>query len=480
MSALSENTIKQITLGYLRSFYRHRKRGEGSTLLTGLDMRGTGGIIADGFLHYTTDEGKVYSVTFEATSFATRDEILYRPRKSHVFWDALAFAFLFLPALLAIAHISKYYPLVGMDFYRRLLILLSTLPLWVALYFVLFRRLPRYRYIFAVEQFKQYHADDQWIAYGYDVFSDKRPKYRNQLLKQCTRYGFGLIEITAQRKPKLIMAPSFAVNFLPQKGFMRFLPLQQWQERISNMAKGPWQLFKAFLRKQFLPVQNRYFKWFPRTYYQQWVLTFCGMIITFLFIRSEYQRLPIIFANESRYKKNVLAEREGKRPESEYYKVDAPVPGFYDTTFSPYEIRFNEEQFQGLVQSEAPDQSENFAVPSLRIIYAEPGAEAALYYSCDRYNALNRQFYLITDTTFRVLTRARERMEELNDRGLPATAVWPPCLGINGDGYLIYVDEILLDSTAAIYMRDSLQNQLDTLDRQLRVLKYYPLTNSVN
>jgi hypothetical protein len=329
----------------------------------------------------------------------------------------------------------------------------------------------------AVEQFKQYYADDQWIAYGYDVFSDQKKKYRNQLVKQCIRYGFGLIEITAQRKPKLIMAPSVATNFLPRQSFMRFLPLQQFQERFSKLARGPWTQFKAFIRKQLMPVQNRYFRWFPRTYYQQWALTFCGMIITFLFIRTEYQRLPIVFANEKRYKKSVLAQREGKRPESEYFKIDAPVPGFYDSTFSPYVMRINEEQFSGLIQTEDTEDMDSVALPSLRIMYAEPGAEIAMYYSCDRYNTLRKQFYLLADTIYPKLTQARQRMEILNDQGLSATAVWPPCLGVKGNGYLIYIDEILLDSTLAAVMRDSLQQQLDSLDRPLRVLSYYPLTN---
>jgi hypothetical protein len=331
-----------------------------------------------------------------------------------------------------------------------------------------------------VEQFKQYYADDQWIAYGYDVFSDIKKKYRNQLVKQCVRYGFGLIEITAQRKPKLIMAPSMSTNFLPRQNFMRFLPLQQFQERFSKLAKGPWERFKAFIRKQLLPVQNRYFRWFPRTYYQQWALTFCGMLITFLFIRAEYQRLPIVFSNESRYKKNVLAERKGKRPESEYFIIDAPVPGFFDSTFSPYEMRINEEQFSGLIQTEGTIDADSIGLPPLRIMYAEPGAALAMYYSCDRYNALHQQFYLLADTLFSQLPPARQRIEELNERGISATAVWPPCLGVRGKGYLIYINEILLDSTAAAIMRDSLQQQLDTLDRQLRVLRYSPLTNKVN
>ena len=96
MSSLTENAIKQLALGYLKSFYRLRNRAANTGTLTGLDMRGANNIIADGFLHYTDESGKVFSATFEATSQATRDEICYRPRTSHVIWDALVFSFFLL------------------------------------------------------------------------------------------------------------------------------------------------------------------------------------------------------------------------------------------------------------------------------------------------------------------------------------------------------------------------------------------------
>ena len=124
MSSLSENAIKHIALGYLKSFYRLRNRAENTGTLTGLDMRGANDIIADGFLHYTQEDGQVFSATFEASSQATRDEIRYRPRLWHVFWDGMVFTCFLLPTFLAVAHITGSFPLVGEDFYLRLLYLI--------------------------------------------------------------------------------------------------------------------------------------------------------------------------------------------------------------------------------------------------------------------------------------------------------------------------------------------------------------------
>lgn len=479
MSSLSENTIKQLALGYLKSFYRLRPRAFNTVTLTGTDMRGSNNIIADGFLHFTQEDGKIFTATFEATSQATKDEICYRPRHSHVFWDSMAFASLLLPTFLAIAHIANWYPLAAEDFYFRLLYLLLTLPLWMGLYFVAFRRLPRYRYIFAIEQFKQYKADDQWIAFGYDAFSGMKEKYRLELIRQCSRFGFGLVEITAQRLPKLIMAPSRAEIFVPARSVFDFLPQGEWQKRLQSMTVGRWTKIKKFLRERLLPVQNRYFRWFPRTYYNQWGLVLFGLLITSFLIRIEYQKLPVLFPNEKRYKKRVIANNKDERVEPSYFIVDAPIAGFYDSTFTPYEMRFNEEQFSGIIQAEETDDSKEAAAPPLRIIVADPGEEIALYYTCDRYNGLHQTFYLLADSVYSQLSGARQRLATLNELGLSATAVWPPCLGGTGKGFLVYVNELLIDSTGAAVLLDSLQQKLDSTDRQLRLLKFYPITNKV-
>ncbi|MEL6655014.1 MAG: hypothetical protein AAFR36_01150 [Bacteroidota bacterium] len=480
MSSLSENAIKHIALGYLKSFYRLRNRADNTATLTGLDMRGANNIIADGFLHYTEENGQVFSATFEATSQATQDEIRYRPRLWHAFWDGMVFTCFLLPTILAVAHISGHFPLVGEDFYLRLFYFFLTIPLWTGVYMLLFRRLPRYRYIFAIEQFKQYPANDQWIAYGYDVFAGLPEKFHNELMRQCTRYGFGLIEITAQRKPKLIMAPSRAENFVPKRKSFNFLPQGDWQKYLEGLTLGPWKKFKKWLNERLKPVQNQYFRWFPRTYYNQWSLMGLGLLALLFLVRIEYRRLPINFPSEKEYRRTTMEETEGNRPETEYFKVDAPIAGFYDTVFQPYQLKLNEEQFEELIQTDGSDHADSITLPPVRIMMALPGHEVALYYSCDRFNALDQTFYMVVDSVYQEQAAARRQLANLNERGLTASAVWPPCLGGTGRGFLVYLDEILQDSLQATQMRDSLQLQLDSLHRPLNIMEFLPITNPVN
>ncbi len=477
MSALSESTIKQLGLGFLKSYYRLRPRGMDTVVLTGMDIRGVDDVVADAYLRYTEADGTVFSATLEATSYQTRNEIVYRPRRSHVFWDGLAFGALLLPALMSMAHIYGWYPLVGEDFWVRVGLLLMTLPLLMGVYALLFQRLPRYRYIYAVEQFKQYYADDQWIAYSYDVFVDLKPKYHRELVRQCTRFGFGLVEITSQRKPKLLIAPSRAQNFVPEKPFLPWLTQAEWQTKMRALAKRPWVRFKAFL-VEILPANRQLnFRWFSRTYYHQWTLFTMGLIAIGYFATLEYKRVPTHFVQEKWYHRRLTEARDGMRPETKLYLVDAPVPGFYDTTYQPFNIRSHEELFGQLVQAEGSTHADSIADTPVRILTATAGEALAAYYSCNRYNALTQAFYLLADTMYVQQSVVKQRLSELNDRGINATAVWPPCIGGTGKGFLVYIDDILFDDKAAYALRDSLQQQLDTLDRQLTVMRFLPITN---
>jgi len=131
----------------------------------------------------------------------------------------------------------------------------------------------------------------------------------------------------------------------------------------------------------------------------------------------------------------------------------------------------HEEKFQEIIQTVVPENEIGFDSP-VKIISSNAGEEAALYYSCDRFSGIQSSFYILADTFFTNISKTRNRLTYLNDKGLSATAVWPPCLGGKGGGFLIYVDELIIDSTEAVTLRDSFQLQLDSLDRQLNILQF--------
>jgi hypothetical protein len=475
MSALSENTIKQVALGYLRSFYRLRPRAPGAATLSGLDLRGGRNIIVDGFLKYIQEDNTAFTATFEASSNDTRDEVHFRPRLSYIYWDGAVFASLTLAVVGALLHLRGFHPVVVYGPWLTLGMVLGLGLFLVLLYRALCYWLPRYRYITAIEQFKQYRADEQWIAIGYDVFRPEEIRKRRELIRQCVRYGFGLIEIDARREPRLIMAPSRAENFVPRRNFLQLETLQDWGNRMGQMAR-PWRRrLNIWIQRKVLGRRaSRYFRWFPRTYYHQMALAAMGLLGMGYLYYQQYQLLPIHYVNERIYNRRLAQAAKNNRPEISYFVIDAPEPGFDTSDFEPFFRPEDEEQFAEIIQTEGSEHADSITLPPVRIVVSAPGSRAALYYDCARFTQLRQSFFVLTDTLHPNLARARERLAYFNDFGLIATATWPYCLGGPDRGFLVYVDEIYLDSTEAVVARDSLQGMLDSLALPLRVRKFLP------
>ena len=168
MASLDEHDITQITLRFLKSHYRQRQR-EGATMLSS-DLRGAGGIIADGFLSFRQMEGEDFRATVEATSRASQDEVLFKLRRSLLRWDSAAAAAAVLATTFSVLYVEhllplKQYPLVAWG-----ALLIVAFILTSPVFYLVLSPLRRYRYIYAVEQFKQYYADEQWVAIAEDVF----------------------------------------------------------------------------------------------------------------------------------------------------------------------------------------------------------------------------------------------------------------------------------------------------------------------
>ncbi|RME99206.1 MAG: hypothetical protein D6772_08055, partial [Bacteroidetes bacterium] len=451
-------------------YYRYRPRAEGSVTLSQVDMRMSDGLIADGFLQFIQTNNEPFTVTLEATSHETRDELFYRPRPAHVRWDGAAFAMLLIPFSLALLHLTEVYPLVHIGFGLGIGILLISALLWIEIYYRLFKRLPRYRYIYAIEQFKQYRANDQWVAYSYDVFSRHDEERRKELIRQCTRYGFGLLEINEQRKVRLILAPSRAENFVPKRKAIQFLTRGEWQNKMSNMVAGSWGGVKQAVKGRLKPLQSQYFRWFPRTYPNQWALALAGSIATIFLLRIEYEQRPFVYANK--WLRQIELSRIPPREMGEplYYIVDEPIPDLNDSIEFEGSLWQEEDPFNDIIQGWSSASAGELR--PVRIVSVRPGEQAALYYDCARIRAAGRRFYVLYDTLLPDLNTARQRLTYWNAEGFAATAVWPACLGGPPEGFLVYVDEILPDTFSAKILRDSFQLLRDSTSKPLLIREF--------
>jgi hypothetical protein len=188
----SEDDIKHIALSCLKSYYKYYPR-KGNTEVK-LNQRAEGDIIADGYLSFVQEDGSTFTATFEATSLKKRAEVLFRIQKELLFWDSLTVS-CFICLLLTIwehLFVNNYWiPHYGLGV--SILVIILLIALIGGLVAFLLRKRRRYRYIYAIEQFKRYFAHDQWIAISDRIFPDKGDKHYEELRQQCVYNGFGLI-----------------------------------------------------------------------------------------------------------------------------------------------------------------------------------------------------------------------------------------------------------------------------------------------
>jgi cell division septation protein DedD len=208
MPTLTESDIKRAFLPFLRQFYRFRYEYQPASEQASFDNVTAEGYIADGLLTFLKPDGTRFVCTYEATSTDKIEEVKYSHHQDYFLWDSLAFAGI--SAVIGYGYIF----LTGTDTLR----IMGTagkigLPLGVGMigffgWYFLMKSWKKYRYVYAIEQFKRYYADEQWVAIGEDVFPAPTDPYFLELKDQCIYHGFGLAIVQFDQQVRLVAAPS--------------------------------------------------------------------------------------------------------------------------------------------------------------------------------------------------------------------------------------------------------------------------------
>lgn len=247
---ITEDDIKKIVLRFLKNYYKFRPRGEGGTTAL-LDMKTANGIIADGYLTFKKEDGTDFLCTFEATSEGTKEEVIYTYRYWFFIWDIIFGA----SVLTALLVAGNYYggrltvEYVGVEDFLITIGLLFLAFLTIIGMFI--RKRSKYRYIYAVQQFKEYHADNQWIAIGTTVFPHTQDMKFRELKYQCIYNGFGLIMINKELEPHFVVTPSRTDLFGKKRRTAEFLTESQLVKKVTqNRFTGVFgKMFKTVFKK---------------------------------------------------------------------------------------------------------------------------------------------------------------------------------------------------------------------------------------
>jgi len=451
LAILSENNIKRIALSFLKAHYRYRPRIGQSELQ--LNMRAEGGIIIDGMISYQETEGKRFLATVEATSYMTRDEVRYRIQRRLLFWDGVAVGSILTLILFAVAHQQDWIEVYERGWGVWAVIALIALLLGGMLYAALFWGLRRYRYIYAVEQFKKYAADEQWIAIGADVFPSKEDRYFRELREQCIYNGFGMIVVDEKLRPHLHITPSRVDLFNQDRKRLELFSLEEFTRRLERRLKEEHEGKRLRWVPRWIASggkQGQKLLRYRKSYVKQiGVAVLSALLLVNIFYR-EMQERPEAYVNEEAYTERMEKRKKSTELEPPGYLIDSSFLQPFQESVRPY-LEIKE-------KSLPPGVGPLERRPGL-IIY-EPGA-GFFDYDCERLYSGDAVRYVIAVEIFDTEASVRQLVQQFKERGLEAMGLWLGCFSTLEDDYVLFLQQLYGARSEAERDLPGLQDRID-------------------
>lgn len=442
MEQLTEDIIKKVVLRFLRRHYKFRLRYEDQPVLAKYDLEGVGGIIADGYYSFKKTDGKPFTATFEATSKASKDEVIYKPQQKILFWDGVVVASIFTVFLASLNLRQRFQPLDNTLIIERIALVMVVMGVVFTIFYLLAKNFRRYRYIYAIEQFKKYYADEQWIALASDVFTSGEDHYLRELKNQCVHNGFGLLTVDEKLDTKIIITPSRHDIFLGKRKSVAFLPQTKMQEQLKKGRFGKyWGLFgekiPGFLKKDTSILRYR-----KTYYYQMLIITGCVVFLGVIFSK-EMENPDFKAVSKEQFKGEIARSRSNNLPEQEAFLGDsASTPAVkgktrQDESFWQLEKEETEPDTSGELP---PSFAEN--TPSGEDEFTSKGLEGYLIYDCSRFFNFNGKKYIIQVATYTSWDKTRKKLDFLRNEGIESMALLLSCFSKSEIGYAVHAGMI--------------------------------------
>jgi len=432
-----------MALGYLKLHYKYRKRKGES--ITQLDAKTESGLIADGYLHFAVDADTDFVATVEATDYWHRDELWYRHTIDLLLMDSLATAMVLMVTGMGILYFNDAISVFTFGWLSSILVLLLLMLVLTTITFSLLWSLPRYRYIYAIEQFKEYYADEQWVIFSFDVFPNYENRYYKELRRQCIRYGFGLLEVDAKRNVKVLLAPAREDAVKNNRKVMAFKGITQ-SVGLANLPS---------LRRSGKP----YFTWrtdllrFRRTYYNQLAIIATCLFLIGGLIYEESQKAPITYVDEEEY---VERQQELKK-DLEAQKASEGI--FYFKIDSGIFVRRSKYYMAPSIVYDLDQEPITLASSDQSIISVYSGGTFDDV-PCEDYLRQSNNRYLIFFASYYQLDEAKRAAIQLRNTGIPANVGWANCFFQDRPFYLVFYEYFFINSDRAEERIRSLAGEL--------------------
>ncbi len=431
----------------MKTYYKFRPRA-GETSIN-YDMIHPSGVVVDGYLTFLKENGKPFVATFEATSAVSAAEVRFRLQQRQLVWDAIAAGSILATALMVVFWMSNLWDLTRVGWLFSLVLPIVLAFLGVIAYQMLFRTSERYRYIYAIEQFKQYHADEQWVALGKDVFDNTTEADFAELRDQCVKNGFGLVTVDGDEHVNLLITPAREEIFGKKRHTLKFAETPSVSDVFSDIKR----------------LSPKNLERYRQPFLRQLAMSFCAILmLSGLFYRSWTMRPVDYVMNEKAYQDSLLHRAVSMTPEppamvynpNEVEKPTKPQP--YEPTATAI--------------SDPPKTSES-AVG----LYVYTLNDGYLTYDCSRIDMRGTK-YVVQDHVYNSFDEARRRIDQLKTQDLRGNAICLTCTSnATTRGYCVYYGDFFNDVKAANQKGNDIKKELAAMGLandfiQIRVLQF--------
>lgn len=463
--------IKKVGLGYLKRHYRYHPRvGETESRI---DVRGEGGIIVDAFFKLQEENGEAFTATLEATSYDTREEVQFKLQDQLLTWDGVAFSLFGTSGLFLMTLIFELYLIKTLGTWPVVAMLCACFVVLFAFYWAFFSGLRRYRYIYAIEQFKRYFANEQWIALAEDVFTNQENKYFKELKKQCVYNGIGLMVIDKDQRPMIFMTPSRDDIFDSKRDTIQFISLGEFTAKLSQNKYTKWLGNLKIDLSKYMPKPRKagLFR-YQKTYVIQIVFSLLSLLIILgVFYRHSLEK-PIEYVDEEVFEEQHKPSLTRTTKEPLTYLVDSQfvvpylnkVPQYTDLEedtidFIKVAVKKKKSQIRREDRNDSPE-----------ILISAGRGEEWLEYDCERFYTFTATKYFIEESRHNNLDMAAHRMEELERLGYEVSTIWMGCFFESQSYYAVLLGPLLSSRNDAerelqyYNRRISLEDRTNTLN----------------
>lgn len=490
--SLSEDEVKRRFIPFLRDFYKNRYEPMSNTLSVELDNVSKEGWVADGKMTFRKSDGAPFVCTYEATSRDKAGEVKFRLNYRYFLWDCTAFALVCAALAYAYFFETDLVWLVELKAVGNIGLLTGVGLIGFFSWYFTMRGWRKYRYIFAIQQFRQYFADEQWVAIAADVFPAPSDPYLLELRNQCVYHGIGLAIVPTEGPVRKVIDPSRLGIFGRDRKMTQWITRAAWYQAITqnvgtmaaHRPKTP-DAVTAFVNKVYRsihylvfdslknslkkalpdlnpPQEGTYARFMQSQSVQKWVAALALGLVFPLF----YQVMTFTEDKVVDLKELQLRTKNGQNPEDLYGpQIDGEIiPADGEPTGVPKQFpvskdkKFEDEENTIFLSGSDEEEDEEPTPQTRRKSAVTSTKTTGTVNGCALLNG--KKGWIILDNTFNTKQLAQKRASEIQQRsGIACNLIAEQCLPAGKTGWVVWIGTFYSDQDSANRGADNFARQ---------------------